>query len=172
MELVVTLVKNSWKAWFAVVIWIGVLITESSDLGSSQRTGALLLKLWTSLFGAPDPTMFYEVHHLLRKTGHFLGYGILSWLVFRALRATWRNRQEILSRGRDYFWQFRWAALAMLTTIVAASADEIHQSFNPARTGRWQDVVIDSSGALAIQLILFLALAIGGNKSEPQTSES
>jgi VanZ family protein len=45
--------------------------------------------------------------------------------------------------------------LAMLATIVTASLDEIHQTFIPSRTGRWQDVVIDSSGAVLIQVALY-----------------
>ena len=34
--------------------------------------------------------------------------------------------------------------IAMLFTIVTAAYDEIHQTFIPSRTGRWQDVVIDT----------------------------
>jgi VanZ family protein len=164
--------NNQWKPWVPVFVWLGVLALESSDLGSSDHTGHLLRKLWTALFGQPDAATFELVHHLIRKTGHFLGYAILSWLIFRAVRASWRNRQEILSRGRDYFWQLRWAVLGVAGTAVAASVDEIHQTFNPARTGRWQDVVLDTSGALAIQIILFLALAMGSEKAETETSRS
>jgi len=42
-------------------------------------------------------------------------------------------------------------------TVVTASMDEIHQTFLPYRTGRWQDVVLDTSGAFALQLIIYLA---------------
>ena len=149
--------KKAWRSWVPVGVWLGVLVLESSDLGSSAHTGSWLLAAWTSLFGKPDPTTFEEVHHLIRKTGHFCGYGLLSWLIFRALRASWRNRQELISQGRDYFWQFRWAVLGVVGTAFVASLDEIHQTYNSARTGRWQDVVIDSSGAVVIQIIVFLA---------------
>lgn len=135
--------------------WILLLAVESSDIGSSDHTGKLLRQLWTLVLGNPDPETFDEVHHLIRKTGHFTGYAILGWFIFRALRATWRNRQEVLAKGREYYWQLRWSVLGIAGTAVAASLDEFHQSFNPARTGRWQDVVLDTSGALALQLFLY-----------------
>ena len=50
-----------------------------------------------------------------------------------------------------------WSLIAILLTVVTASMDEIHQTFLPFRTGRWQDVVLDTSGAFALQLIIYLA---------------
>ena len=164
--------RKRWKPWVTVFIWLVVLALESSNIGSSEHTGSLLRMLWTALLGTPDPTTFEIVHHLIRKTGHFLGYGILSWLIFRALRATWRNRMEVVSRGREYFWQLRWSVIAVAGTAVAASLDEIHQAFNPMRTGRWQDVVIDSCGALAIQIVLYLALNSRNDGPRVQEAEA
>lgn len=143
------------------MVWLGVLALESTDLGSSERTGAILLKIWTFFAGPPaDMETFELVHHLLRKSGHFIGYAILSWLIFRALRATWRNSSLALQRGRAYFWQLNWAFWGILGTIVTGSLDEFHQSFNPDRTSRWQDIVIDTSGALALQIAIFLYFAV------------
>lgn len=150
--------SNPWKPWIPVLVWLGVLVVESSDLGSSDHTGALLRTIWTALLGRPDPRTLELVNHLIRKTGHFVGYAILSWLIFRAVRAAWRNRQELLLRGRDYFWQPRWAILGIAGTALAAGADEIHQTFNSARTGRWQDVVLDSAGAFMMQVVLYLTV--------------
>ena len=39
------------------------------------------------------------LNEVLRKTGHFLGYGILSVLVFLALKKTNRDRLRKLSCG-------------------------------------------------------------------------
>ena len=44
----------------------------------------------------------------------------------------------------------------MLAAIVTAAYDEIHQTFIPSRTGRWQDVVIDTSGAIVMQVMVYL----------------
>jgi VanZ family protein len=53
------------------------------------------------------------------------------------------------------FWRWDWALLGMLVTVVTAAADEIHQSFLPSRTGRWQDVVLDACGAAVLQAIIY-----------------
>jgi VanZ family protein len=37
-----------------------------------------------------------------------------------------------------------------------ASLDEWHQSFIPSRTGRWQDVVLDTSAGIATQILILL----------------
>ncbi len=162
--------KKFWGAWLPVFIWLAVLAVETSDLGSSDHTGALLLKIWTALLGRPHHHTFDLVHHLIRKTGHFLGYAILSGLIFRAVRSTWRNRSNAFVRTRDYFWQLRWAVLGIFGTAVVASLDEIHQTFNPARTGRWQDVILDSCGALSMQFILYIVLLSRSHKVEPELS--
>ena len=143
-----------------MLVWLGILALESSDLGASERTGHILHWLWTKLLGVPNEDTFEFVHHLLRKTGHFTGYAILSWLIFRALRAGWRNRHEIAVKSREYYWQLHWALLGIAGTLLAGSLDEFHQSFNPDRTSRWQDVVIDTSGALVLQALLFLVVMI------------
>jgi VanZ family protein len=158
------------RPWIPVFIWLGVLALESSDLGSSADTGSVLRWIWTKLFGEPNPDAFDLVHHYLRKTGHFAGYAILSWLIFRALRGTWRNRQQIAVRSREYFWQLRWALLGIAGTLAAGSLDEFHQSFDPNRTSRWQDVVIDTSGALLLQFLMYLVLSLWHRRTD--TSQS
>jgi VanZ family protein len=149
---------------------LGILALESSDLGSSANTGSLLLWLWTKLLGAPDAETFERFHHLLRKTGHFTGYAILSWLIFRALRGTWRRRQEIAIGAREYYWQLHWALWGIVGTLAAGSLDEFHQSFNPDRTSRWQDAVIDTSGAIVLQILIFCYYRFRRRRMEPLVS--
>ena len=43
-----------------------------------------------------------------------------------------------------------------LRTALVASADEWHQTFLPNRTGRYQDVLLDCSGAIAMQLVVYI----------------
>ena len=147
---------NRWTPWIPVALWLVVIALESSDLGSSAHTGSILLQIWSAIFGRPDPRTFEAFHHAVRKTGHFVGYAILSWLIFRALRSTWRGLRAAAESANGYFWQVRWSVLAMLGTLFVASMDEFHQSFDPARTSRWQDVVIDCSGALVVQLLIYV----------------
>lgn len=96
---------------------------------------------------------------VLRKTGHVIGYAILSILLFRSWRATFPR----LSTP----WCLQWATIALLSTALVASLDEWHQSFLPSRTGRFHDVLLDSSAALVAQLILFAALR-SKSPAEPQ----
>jgi len=56
----------------------------------------------------------------------------------------------------DVRWTPRWATIAILGTALVPSLDEWHQSFIPSRTGRWQDVVLDTCAGFAAQIIIFL----------------
>ena len=53
------------------------------------------------------------------------------------------------------FWRWNWVLPAMLVTVMTAAADEIHQTFIPSRTGRWQDVVLDTCGAAVLQVVVY-----------------
>jgi len=144
-----------------VLVWLGVIRLESTDMASAANTSSLLYDALR--FAAPhiDPFFVERLDEVLRKTGHFLGYGILSILVFFALRNTNRDRlRPLLPRSwgihlRD-FWRMEWAVIGVLFTIATATYDEIHQSFIPSRTGRWQDVVLDTCGAIVMQWVLYL----------------
>jgi len=136
------------KAWIAATLWLIVIAIESSALLSAHNTGRILYPLLHFLFGL-NWEQFHHWHFYIRKTGHVVGYAILSILLFRAWRAT-------LPAMSDVKWTPRWAIIALLGTAFVASLDEWHQSFLPSRTGRWQDVVLDASAGLAAQVLIFL----------------
>lgn len=91
------------------------------------------------------------INAILRKTGHVIGYAILSLLLFRAWRAT-------LPASRPVAWSLRWSTIAFLMTAAVASLDEWHQTLLPSRTGTIRDVFLDSLAALAVQYFLFTLL--------------
>jgi VanZ family protein len=136
------------KAWIAAVLWLVVIAIESTALLSASNTSRILYPVLHFLFGL-DWEHFEDWHFLIRKTGHVVGYGTLSILLFRAWRAT-------LPAMFDTKWTLRWATIAILGTALVASLDEWHQSFIPSRTGRWQDVVLDTCAGFAAQVIIFL----------------
>ena len=148
------------KNWWPVGVWLVVISLESTNYASARNTFGLLYEVWTMLFGRVDLQLIVLMDTVLRKSGHFIGYAILSGLVFRALKGTQRDRlKQVVQRSwgthfRDV-WQLEWAVIAVLMTIVIASADEIHQTFLDSRTGRWQDVAIDTSGALLMQVLIY-----------------
>lgn len=136
------------KAWIAAILWLIVICIESTPYLSSNNTGRFLYPLLHYLFGITY-TQFAPYHHFLRKAGHVVGYGLLSFFFFRA----WR---ETLPMPGHPKWTFRWTWIAVLGTAIVASLDEWHQTFLPSRTGRWQDAVLDTSAAIVTQFLLFL----------------
>jgi VanZ family protein len=100
----------------------------------------------------------------MRKTGHVLGYGILSVLLFRA----WRVTLPVYGNPR---WSIVWARTAFFMAALGASLDEWHQTFIPTRTGSIRDVLLDSTAALAAQILLFLWLQRGRWRKLAASSE-
>jgi len=136
------------KAWIALVLWLIVIAIESTSFLSSQHTSRFLYPVLHFLFGI-DYASFEPYHYFIRKTGHVLGYGLLSILLFRA----WR---ETLPSASGLRWTFRWANIAVLGTCLVASLDEWHQSYLPARTGTVHDVILDTCAGIAAQIAIFL----------------
>jgi hypothetical protein len=134
------------KAWIAAVLWLIVIAIESSALLSAHNTSRILYPILHFLFGLDWPR-FHQWHFYIRKGGHVVGYAILSILLFRAWRAS-------LPAVRNARWTWKWTTMAIVGTIVVASLDEWHQSFLPSRTGKWQDVVLDTCAGIGAQLLL------------------
>ena len=135
------------RAWIAAGLWLAVIATESTNLGSSDNTSRILYPVLHFVIGL-DPSRFDVWHFYIRKSGHFVGYFILSWLLFRA----WKVTLPLAGRG----WSIQWARIAWLMTAFVASLDEWHQTYLPSRTGALHDVVLDSLAALVAQAVIFL----------------
>ena len=136
-------------AWWPVVVGVAVIVIESTpDLGADHTTRPLRW-LYQEIFGPASDARWAIVHHYIRKSGHFLGYGMLglAWL-----RAWW------LTLPRSEFLMD--TLLALLGTAMTASADEFHQSFLPNRTGTPWDVLLDCSGALVMQLLVYVGMRV------------
>ena len=152
------------RNWWPVAVWLAIIRFESTDYASAGNTFSLLYKICVMIFGRVDPRLLLLMNEVLRKSGHFIGYAILSLLVFLALKHSHRDRlKPVLQRTWGTFfrdaWHFDWALIAVLVALITASLDEIHQTFLPSRTGRWQDVAIDTSGAIMMQLLLYARAA-------------
>jgi VanZ family protein len=138
------------KAWIATILWLIVIAIESSAMLSAHNTSRILYPLLHALFGL-NWESFEHWHFYIRKGGHVFGYGMLSFLLFRSWRAT-------LPAFENIRWRSYWATMAILGTALVASLDEWHQSFIPSRTGRWQDVVLDTCAGVAAQIFVLLAV--------------
>jgi VanZ family protein len=134
--------------WVAAGLWLAVIAIESTTYLSSEYTGRFLYPILHFLFGL-NWRQFVVWHHYIRKTGHFVGYFVLSVLLFRAWKATLRS---------PVMWTLRWSGIAFFMSAMVASMDEWHQTYLPSRTGAISDVVLDSSAALTAQIVIFLLL--------------
>jgi VanZ family protein len=145
------------KNWWYVVVWLGVIRLESTNAASSDNTLGLIHTILAFLH---ITGWAWQVNYVFRKTGHFMGYGILAVLVFFALRNTNRDRLALVLPRRwgtclHDLWRMEWVWLGMGVAVITAALDEIHQSFLPSRSGRWQDVVLDTCGAVVLQVFVY-----------------
>jgi VanZ family protein len=152
--------RNFASNWWPSLVWLGIIRLESTDTASSTNTLDWLHTVLFILFPHISGGVVWQLNEVLRKSGHFLGYGILSVLVFFALRNTNRDQlsPRLLRRWGTCLhdlWRMGWVLLGVAMTVVTAALDEIHQSFIPSRMGRWQDVVLDTCGAAVLQVFIY-----------------
>ncbi|HXR37476.1 MAG TPA: VanZ family protein [Terracidiphilus sp.] len=131
--------------WLPVVIGIAIIVLESTEAFGSDHTSGPLRHIYEALFGPVSNARWETIHHYIRKSGHFLGYGFigLAWL-----RAWWLTLPHF-----SFLYD---AILALLGTALVASWDEWHQSFIPNRSGSPRDVLLDCTGAITLQLMVYL----------------
>ncbi len=135
--------------WLPTFIWVCVLASFSTDAFSAEHTGGILWRIVQPIFPGITDHQFRILHFLVRKSAHFVSYGFFSLLAFFSWRATSPTGER---------WNSRWTRLALLLTLIAASLDEIHQTFVYSRTGSARDVVLDMTGAAFFQLAVWFVL--------------
>jgi len=140
---------NLLRAWWPAIVWVIIIAFESTDFFSAEHTGSMLYSLLTRFFGNIDFYKFLIFHHYLRKTGHVIGYGMLSLLMLRGWRMTFGRIDTRLLRA---------ALLSWLGTAAVAALDEWHQSYIPSRTGTVWDVLLDSLAGVAFLVIAYFWL--------------
>ena len=141
------------SAWLPVLLAILMIVLESTEWMGADNTSGPLRAIWQAVFGHVSDRQWQIIHHYLRKSGHFFGYGLvgLAWL-----RAWW------LTLPKSHFLTD--TLLALLGTVLIAASDEFHQSFIPNRTASPWDVLIDCSGALTLQFMVYIFMRIARPK--------
>jgi VanZ family protein len=149
-------VEDGWRwwlsVWLPVAIAVGVIAIESTVTFSAQNTSSWLRPIIEKLAGHMADPLWEAVHHYIRKTGHFVGYGTVGFTFLRAWLHT-RARRGVASLLQ---WRVECAVLAILSTALVASCDEFHQSFLSGRTGTPVDVLLDTAGACTLCLIVWV----------------
>lgn len=142
------------RAWWPVAAAVCVIVIESTAEFGADHTSGPLRWVWEHILGPVTDARWELLHHYIRKTGHFVGYGTMGLLWLRAWWMTLPRAAFALD-----------ALLALLGTAAVASLDELHQSFLPNRTGVPSDVLLDCSGAAVLVLLYILVRYFRSRKS-------
>ncbi len=136
--------KLNYKSLFKyllVLLWMIVIFKFSSDPADvSDGKSGLVIQELTSLGIDVNGIFGNLANFVVRKAGHFTEYFIFFILLINAVK-----------EGNSLSKSFK---IAILITFFYACSDEIHQLFVPGRSGRFTDVLIDTSGGLLAAGIL------------------
>lgn len=127
----------------AVIFFFSAESGEESGSRSADVTDAILKITHPNLDSLPreeQQSIEASVHHLVRKTAHFLEYAFLAFLTTCLL--LWLKHFSVFRIRPWQVWVFP-AALGLLYAI----SDEVHQIFSH-RGARVTDVLIDFAGTL------------------------
>lgn len=115
--------KPTLRYWLPPVLWMGVIFFLSAQPTLPHHPDTLL-------------------DSILKKAAHVIEYGILAFLIWRALSRGWGDHS--------------WPALAVgfVVSVLYAASDEYHQTFVPGRNGTLMDVGFDTVGALVALLVV------------------
>lgn len=92
---------------------------------------------WGILVSVEERGYYAFVEFLIRKGTHFIYFGIIALAIYIALP------------------QFKYRKVTtVMVTMLLAVADEFRQSFTSGRTASLQDVLLDTTGAIAALLLM------------------
>ena len=106
------------SAWLPVILWAVLIFHFSSGT-------------------IPLASNVYWQDFAVKKTGHVLLFGVMSILIYRALRMDGVDRKKA-------------AVLAVVFATLYGATDEYHQLFTQGREARVRDVFIDGGGATLV----------------------
>jgi VanZ family protein len=139
------------KYWLPALAWLGIIATFSTQPFGAGRTGIILRWLLSTLQIQVSQATFDALHLVWRKGAHCFAYGMLSLLMFRALRGTDLEHRE---------WKMGYVVMSLLVCVLTAIFDETHQYFAPGRTGSPYDVLLDSVAAAFVQILILIYLQV------------
>lgn len=139
----------AWRHWLPPLFLSLAILVLSGDLGAGHQTFGLLSWILSAWFPLSAEALEL-VHAVLRKAGHFLAYGVLAVLWFRALSF---YRPERLKGN---------VLLALGLSLLVALTDEGHQFLVASRSGSLTDVLLDMAGAVSLVSLAFLYRVVSG----------
>jgi VanZ family protein len=137
------------RRWWPALLWAIVISAFSTGVFTSDNTSRIIVPILKWFFPHASQETLFLVHHFIRKMGHLTEYFILSLLILRGIRA-----------GKTGI-HLGWALAAVAIVGCYAALDEFHQSFVPGRTAAVSDVLIDTAGGVAAQVVVALVMLFG-----------
>jgi VanZ family protein len=148
------------KYWWPALVWAILISTFSTGAFTTENTSRVIIPVLHWLLPHTSSETLSLIHHVIRKCGHFTEYFILSLLLLRAIRA-----------GRRDFG-LRLALIVILVVAGYAALDEFHQLFVPGRGAAVSDVLLDTTGGAAAQLLVALLVLWRGVRRRQRESDA
>jgi VanZ family protein len=131
-------------AWWPALLWAVMIFSASTDTFSSEHTSRFIEPFFRWLLPSASDDRIDDIHFFIRKCAHTGEYFVFYLLLYRGIRGVRKG------------WHWSWAFAAWFMAAAYSALDEIHQSFIASRTASAWDSLLDSTGAFAGLLILFL----------------
>ena len=120
------------------LLWMAFIFPVGNRAFASSRIYEAFAAVFRWLAPAASEAALGAAYIVFRKSLHFVEYGFLVLLLYRAFRG-----------GRGPLWSKRAAALAAAGAVAYGFLDEFLQSFVPNRYGSPLDWAVDTAGILA-----------------------
>ena len=126
-----------------LLVWMAFIFPVWNRALGSSRIYEIFADVFRWLVPGASAHALGVAYIVFRKTLHFIEYGFLAFLFYRAFRA-----------GRGPFWSKRIGLLAGAAASAYGFLDELLQSFVPKRFGSPFDWAVDTAGVLTVIALL------------------
>jgi len=150
--------KKAFIVWTSasIVCMLAIFLFSSQPADDSRELSGSLTRIITGIFGTvwswfvpagqgiPE-SFINSIEIVLRKTAHMFIFFILGICTSNAIRQTSIKKWLVF-------------LFSLLLCSFYGAFDEIHQHFVPGRADKWQDWLIDTTGALLGIGVVFLVV--------------
>lgn len=148
--------KLKYISWLpAATIMVMIFYFSSRPVDASNESSLTITNSILSIYESISNTQYIEqergniislLNHIVRKGAHFTEYTVLAGAIAFHLQV-WKRKKI-------------WLLLApIIGAALYASTDEFHQTMVQGRGGQVQDVILDTTGAIAGTLVFSLILS-------------
>jgi VanZ family protein len=146
------------RYWLPAICVAIVISLFSTHYFSAEQTGRVILPILRWLFPGASAHALRLMHFAIRKLAHITEFGVFSVTIFHGIR------------GPQSGWKLNWAVVTLLIAAAYAGLDEWHQSFVPLREPSVRDVLIDTTGALLAQLLVWVYAKFHRNMGDSEVA--